>query len=139
MDKDEEAEEKDLDVVIEVLMTDEVEEEDMGDDDVIITKEDEKLPRKARARHVRTKKFFSELRSLNLSSRRRHVHAEAEALHAGAVSSIHLGYTHHPKVLLSAITGRSPQCHCSSASPKDQITTLCHKGNEEVSSSVIAC
>ncbi|KAK9904324.1 hypothetical protein WJX75_009140 [Coccomyxa subellipsoidea] len=92
MDKDEGAEEEDLDVVIEVLIADEVE-EDMADDDatddvtddVILAKgADKKLARKDRERHVRTMKFFSELRSLNLSSRRRHVHAEAETLSVGA-------------------------------------------------------
>lgn len=83
-----------MDVVIEVLIADEVE-EDMADDDatddVILAKgAEKKLARKDRARHVRTKNFFSELRSLNLSSRRRHVHAEAETLSVGAVPSLSL-------------------------------------------------
>ena len=103
MDKDEGAEEEDLDVVIEVLIADEVE-EDMADDDatddvtddVILAKgADKKLARKDRERHVRTKKFFSELRSLNLSSRRRHVHAEAETLSVGAVPLYHCYCSYH--------------------------------------------
>ena len=88
-----------MDVVIEVLIADEVE-EDMADDDatddVILAKgADKKLARKDRERHVRTKKFFSELRSLNLSSRRRHAHAEAETLSVGAVSLYHCYCSYH--------------------------------------------